>query len=150
MKPRTMPRISALLLALGMAWGASAQEARFLYFEAQQPVTHAQLKMLVEPLLQLDPQAAVFHSDDMRIVQVRSTTPHPEGVYRALLEGQGIALKAGLRTPEELGINTPPAVPVYVATGDDAADAARYRAAVELWNAQHPGEPLSPAPIHRQ
>ena len=37
--------------------------------------------------------------------------------------------------------------PVYIVTGDEAADLARYQAARELWNAAHPEAPIA-APVH--
>lgn len=145
-----MLRIPAFILTLGLACGAHAQQAGFLYFEAQQPITQQQLKLLMEGIQTLDATAEVFHSDDYRIVQVKSANLQPEAIYRAFLETRGVALRPGTRTPEELGINNRPAVPVYVATGDAAADRARYRAAVEQWNALHPDQPYSVNPVHER
>lgn len=143
-----MLRIPALILVLCLACGAHAQQAGFIYFEAQQPVSPSQLKLLVEPLMALDATAEIFHSDDFRIVQLKSANLQPEGIYRALLETQGIGLLPGTRSAADLGINNTPAVPVYMATGDETADRARYRAAVEQWNALHPDQPYSVNPVH--
>ncbi|MFN3875599.1 MAG: hypothetical protein ACK4L7_06775 [Flavobacteriales bacterium] len=133
-----------------MCAGSHAQQAGFLFFEAAQPVSPQGIKLLHEALSGVDPLAELFHSDDRTILQLKSAALQPEAIYRAVIEANGVALRTGLRTAEELGIYNAPAVPVYVATGDAAADGARYRAAVELWNAQHPEQPLSPIPVHER
>lgn len=142
-----------LLLAAAFATagaGSFAQGPGFLFFEAAQPVPPQGIKLLHEAIAGVDPLVELFHSDDRTILQLKSAALQPEGIYRAAIEAKGIALRPGLRSADELGINNQPAVPVYVATGDAAADRARYRAAVELWNAQHPDQPLSPTPVHER
>ncbi len=144
-----------LKLLLGVACliaaaSVRAQQGQFIYFEAAQPVSMGQLKQLTEALLSVDANATVHHSDDMRIVQVKSSTLQHETVYRSAMQARGVVLLPGTRSAEELGIHAQPAVPVYVPTGDDSADLARYRAAVEQWNALHPEAPLSSTPIHHR
>ncbi len=139
--------IAALLLAVS---GTQAQSPAFLFFETVNPASAGQLKQLTESLTQLDATAELFHSDDFRILQLKSSALQPEGIYRAFFESKGIQLRAGTRTAEELGLNAVPAVPVYVSTGDEQADQARYRAAVDQWNAVHPQQPISSTPVHQQ
>ncbi len=69
-----------------------------------------------------------------------------------VITGAGVALRAEAPTAEELGPNTidPNGPPVYVITGDETADQARYSTAVELWNSTHPEQQFSTTPIHRQ
>lgn len=138
---------SALLLAVS---GTMAQGPTFLFFETVNPADPGQLKRLTEALTQVDANAELFHSDDYRIMQVKSNNMQPEGTYRAFLESNGIQLMPGTRTAEDLGLNAAPAVPVFVPTGDEQADQARYRAAVDQWNAVHPQQPISATPVHQQ
>ena len=97
-----------------------------------------------------DPSADVFHSDDMRIIQVRQSGGLTEQGYRTAITQAGVDLLPGTRTAEELGLNQVPAnsPPVYVATGDEAADVARYQASVSQWNAAHPDQQVSTTPVH--
>ncbi len=143
-----MLRTTALMLVLGAGLIARAQAPGFHYFQAAQPLTTAQLKLATEAVMNADPYAELFHSDDRTIVQVKSPQLQPEALYRAAIAAQAVTLLPGTRTPDELGVNPAPAVPVYVPTGHEAADLARYRAAVEAWNAAHPDQPLSPTPVH--
>ncbi len=145
-----MLRNTLLLALLITVISARAQQSQFHYFEAAQPVGVAQLKHLTEALASVDANAEIFHSDDMRILQLKSSTLQPESHYRAVIQARGIVLLPGTRTADELGINNQPAVPVFVPTGDEPADMARYRAAVEQWNALHPEAPLSTTPIHHR
>lgn len=138
---------AAVLLAVP---GIKAQGPSFLFFETVNPASPGQLKQLTESLMQLDASAELFHSDDLRILQLKSSNMQAEGIYRAFFESKGIQLRAGTRTAEELGLNIAPAVPVYVSTGDEQADMARYRAAVDQWNAVHPQQPISSTPVHQQ
>lgn len=139
--------LSAFLLSL---CGAMAQGPAFIYFETLSPVAPGQLKRLTETLVSVDAGAELFHSDDYRILQLKSSSLQAEGIYRAFLEANGIQLKAGTRTAEDLGLNAAPTVPVYISTGDEQADMARYRAAVDQWNTVHPQQPISAMPVHQQ
>ncbi|HRH39807.1 MAG TPA: hypothetical protein PK760_15765, partial [Flavobacteriales bacterium] len=126
--------------------------AGFIYFESEQPITASQYKQAIEHVSDMDPQAGVFHSDDMRIVQVRTSTYRTEQDYRSAIALAGITLKAQTKSAEELGINAAPAngTPVFTSTGDVNADRARYRAAVEQWNAAHPDAQLNITPVHER
>ncbi|MBK9175441.1 MAG: hypothetical protein IPM46_03710 [Flavobacteriales bacterium] len=124
------------------------QSPGFLFFQAEAPVNRSQYKFIIEAVMNVDAQAEVFHSDDMTILQVKSPNMQGEQVYRSAITSTGIALQPGLRSAESLGINATPAVPVYVSTGNDADDLARYQAAVAEWNTAHPEQTISAIPVH--
>lgn len=143
-------RTLLLAMLIAPALQLAAQAPGHLFFQTQAPFTSAQHKAIIESVVGVDPNAEVFHSDDMMIVQVKSSALLDEASYRAAIQSVGVPLAPGLRTAEELGVGAVPAVPVFVATGDDDADLERYRIAVENWNAIHPEQQLSPVPVHRQ
>lgn len=124
-----------------------SQSPSFIFFGSVSPVDRSTYKHVIEAVQNVDPTAEVFHSDDMTILQVRSTSGMGEGFYRSAIENAGIALLPGTRTPEELGLTqvNPNAPPVFVVTGDDAADRARYEAAVQQWNLAHPEQTIGTA-----
>lgn len=127
-----------------------AQTPEFFFFEATEPLSPQQFKLVVEAVEAADPQAGVFRSDDYGILQIKTSGLLTESDYRQTVADLGITLRPGLRSAEELGIGRVPDVPVFVATGDDEADLARYRDAVDAWNNAHPDQLLSPVPVHRQ
>lgn len=135
-------------LVTAAALTGSGQSPQFLFFQSETPVTRSQYKFVIEAVMNVDAQAEVFHSDDMTILQVKSPNMQGEQVYRSAITGTGIALQPGLRSAESLGINITPTVPVYVSTGNDADDLARYQAAVAAWNAAHPEQQVSSVPVH--
>jgi len=103
-----MLRTTALMLVLGAGLIARAQAPGFHYFQAAQPLTTAQLKLATEAVMNADPYAELFHSDDRTIVQVKSPQLQPEALYRAAIAAQAVTLLPGTRTPDELGVNTGP------------------------------------------
>lgn len=136
-------------LLVGAASIACAQSPTFHFFRSAQPFDRSQYKVMIAAVADADPMAAVFHSDDMTIVQVKAGSGLPAESYRQALLGAGIQLLPGTLSPEEVH----PAAqsdlpPVFIATGDEAADMARYQAAVQAWNATHPDNTLSPIPVH--
>ncbi len=143
-------RFLPLIALLATTSLAKAQAPSFLFFEAEQAVERGQLKFLIEAVKNADASADVFHSDDMTILQIRHNGGLSEEGYRTAIQNAGIALRPGTRTPEQLGMNVVDAnrPPVYVATGNETADQARYRADVEQWNAAHPDQVLSTTPVH--
>ncbi len=145
---RTLP----IVLLLGTVAAAHAQSSGSIYFECEPAMAPSQYKMAIEQVMAVDPNAAVLYSDDMTIVQIRTAANTSEQAFRDALTQAGITLKPGTRTAEDLGLNAvdPNRPPVYVVTGDAGADDARYRQAVETWNATHPTEQYSTSPIHRQ
>lgn len=143
-------RTLLLAMLIAPALHLAAQSPGHLFFQAEAPFTNAQHKAIIESVLGVDPNAEVFRSDDMTIVQVKSSALLDQASYRAAIQSAGVPLAPGMRTAEELGVGAVPAVPVFVATGDDDADMERYRSAVEAWNAIHPEQLLSPVPVHRQ
>lgn len=138
--------LAASVIASSLA--GFGQSPGYLFFQAEAPVSRSQYKFIIEAVMNTDPQAEVFHSDDMTILQVKSLNLQGEQVYRSAITSAGIALQPGLRTAESLSITVTPTVPVYVSTGNDADDLARYQAAVAAWNVTHPEQPLSPTPVH--
>ena len=60
-----------VLVALLAAFAAWAQGPSFVYFRADAPLDASAYKMVLSQLMDLDPQAEVFHSDDMTILQVK-------------------------------------------------------------------------------
>lgn len=143
-------RTLASLAVFALASIAFAQSPGFSFYRAATPVDRSQLKLIIQAVKDVDPSADVFHSDDMTILQIRHQGALTEQVYRHAIEQAGIGLLAGSPTAEELGLNQVPVggPPVYAATGDDAADQARYAAAVEQWNVAHPDQQLSTTPVH--
>ncbi len=144
MKLRPLLAVAALWVALG-AW---AQGPSFVYFQTDAPLDRTAYKLVVGQVMDLDPQAEVFHSDDMTILQVKRGTA-TEAQLRAAITGTGVALRPGTVDPATLQpapVNGPP---VFVVTNDPAADLARYQAAMAAWNAAHPDQPVS-LPIHLQ
>ena len=111
-----------------------------------------QIKFIIEAVVNADPYAQVFHSDDMTILQVKHSGTMTESAARSAIVSTGLVLQAGNPTPDELGLIAvdPNAPPVFFQTGDDAGDQERYRMAVEQWNATHPESTLSTTPIHRR
>lgn len=59
-----------------------AQGPAFIYFETLSPVAPGQLKRLTETLVSVDAGAELFHSDDYRILQLKSSSLQAEGIYR--------------------------------------------------------------------
>lgn len=142
-----------LLVSLLMLAGASlcAQSTGFHYFRAAEPFNRSQYKVMISAVMDADPMAEVFHSDDMTIIQVKAAGGLTQEAYRQALTGAGIALLPGTLTAEEVNPPAPAdAPPVFVATGDEATDLARYQAAVEAWNASHPENQISAVPVHRR
>lgn len=141
-----------LIALMAMAISSKAQSSEFIFFETEAPVDRSQLKFIIQAVLDVDPGAGVFHSDDLSILQVKPSNGLSEQAYREAIGQAGITLRPGTRTAEELGLNQTPTdgPPVYIATGNDAVDMPRYQAAVEQWNAAHPDQPLSPTPVHNR
>ncbi len=135
-------------VALLAAFGAWAQGPAFVYFQTDAPLDRAAYKMVLSQVMDLDPQAEVFHSDDMTILQVKRGTVSDEQL-RAAITSTGVALRPGTVDPATLQPAPVDGPPVFVVTDDPAADLARYQAAMATWNAAHPDQPVS-LPIHLQ
>ena len=147
-----LSRLSSIVLLLAFGIGAQAQSPGYYFFRSEAPVQPGQFKALIEAVMNTNPNAEIFHSDDMTILQVKHNGVLSEQEARTLITGAGVALRAEAPTAEELGPNTidPNGPPVYVITGDETADQARYSTAVEIWNSTHPEQQFSTTPIHRQ
>ncbi len=145
-----MNRILPLIFMLTVTSMVQAQAPGYFFFESATAINGSQLKHIIQAVKDADPSADVFHSDDMRIIQVKQAGGLTEQGYRAAITQAGVTLLPGTRTAEELGLNQIPAnsPPMYVGTGDDAADMARYQASVAQWNAAHPDQQVSATPVH--
>jgi hypothetical protein len=147
-----MIRRFLFLSALAVFAGAvSAQSAPFYFFQAEEAINRSQLKFMISAVNDLDPDASVFPSDDMTIIQVKAAGGLSADAYRQALTNAGVQLRPGTLAPEQ--VHGPALVdgpPVFVVTGDDAGDLARYQAAVQAWNATHPDNQISSIPVHHR
>jgi hypothetical protein len=137
-----------LLVALVAAFGAFAQAPSHVFFRTETPMDRTALKMVIGQVVDLDPAAEVFHSDDMTIIQVKRGTA-TEAQLRAAIGQAGVALRPGTVDPLTLQPAAVDGPPVFVVTNDPADDLARYQAAMAVWNAAHPDQPVS-LPVHLQ
>jgi hypothetical protein len=137
-----------VLVALLAAFAAWAQGPSFVYFRADAPLDASAYKMVLSQLMDLDPQAEVFHSDDMTILQVKRGAVSDEQL-RAAITSTGVNLRPGTVDPATLQPAPVDGPPVFIVTDDPAADLARYQAAMAAWNAAHPDQPVGP-PVHLQ
>jgi hypothetical protein len=138
-----LPALALFATTIGMAQSSDA-----LYFQATAPMDASNLKFVIQAMVDIDPMATVGHSDDMTIIQVRRNPSVSEAQVREAIASAGVSLQPGLIDPASLTpAPDPNAMPVFIVTGDTEADQARYRAAVELWNTNHPEAPLS-TPVH--
>jgi hypothetical protein len=141
-----MKRLNAIILAL--CFGGSAvlaqQQQEHSFFQAGSAFDDGRHKEVLIAITDLDPYAAVSVSDDMMVLQVRSTQL-TEAQIRDAITSTGIDLLPG--TPDLQALyGTAPDVPMYVPTGEPAADHKRYVDAVNAWNAANPDRPM-PEPI---
>ena len=136
------------VLALFAMPALMAQSTELVHLRTTAPMDRSALKAVIQSVVDLDPLAGVFYSDDMTILQIRCNPSVSDAQLRAAITTAGIALQPGVVDPATLhpvaGVDTEP---VYIVTGDEAADLARYQAARELWNAAHPEAPIA-APVH--
>ena len=138
----------SLLTILFLAPAAWALGQNNHYFEATEAYDRAQLKFVIQAVVDLDPNANVYQDDGLRLLHVRSNVSEQE--LRSAITGAGMALLEG--TPNVGAASNGPTAtadgkPLFVITGDPAADQARYAAAVELWNAQHADDRIEILPI---
>lgn len=131
-----------IVLFLGSA-SAWAQETAIHYFQADQPMDVIAQRSIHETILDLDPNAVILHHfDDQSLVQINVNPSVSELELRNAIAAQGISLLAG--TPvipvQEPVTTTPQGRPLYVVTGNEAADRANYQAAVEVWNTNNPSD----------
>ena len=101
--------------------------------------------------MNVDPTAELSRSDDMTVLQVRSTSGLIASAYRSAIGQAGITLREGQADPVALGLVPAPNAgqqPVFVVTNDPTADLARYQTAVDQWNSAHPDQALDRTPLH--
>jgi hypothetical protein len=134
-------------LAVLLAFSAKSQHMELLHLRTSAPLDASGLKHVVQALADIDPLATVSWSDDLTILQVRRNPSVSVEQVRAAINSAGVDLQPGLVDPSTLFPAPGTTEPVYIVTGDDAADLARYRTAVEAWNALHPDAPIG-EPVH--
>lgn len=136
---------SALVL---LGFSVLAQTGTTRSFEATSSFDRSNLKFMIEAVTNLDPMAKVMYSDDMRIVQVKSSHLS-EAEMRTAIQSTGLQLREGLADLSTyLPAPDPNAPPIYVVTGNEEQDLERYSTAVTEWNAAHPDQPYSVSPLH--
>ncbi len=136
MNKRVNIKTLALLLIAAATMRASAQDTGRHYFQAGQVFELSELKAATQAVIDLDPMANVFSSDDLRVIQVNSAQLS-EAEIRSAITGTGLTLLPG--TPDLTALYGPaPTVPMYIDTGDPQADHARYVQDVEEWNLNNP------------
>ena len=130
-------------------FSAVAQADGLRSYETTEAMDRADLKFIIQAVTDLDPMAEVFHSDDMRILQVRSSAQVSDAEIRGAIQSAGTQLREG--TPDLSAYTPSPALdspPVYVVTGNEAEDLARYQAAVAAWNQNHADQQYEAVPLH--
>lgn len=140
------------LLSLALSFGAlftCAQTPDGRFFRTSAEIDRAALKHVIQAIGDLDPNAKVLHSDDLRILHVRANPSVTDAELRAAMSAAGVPVDQG--TPDlraylpEPSADTPP---IYVVSGNETDDLARYRSAAEAWNQAHPDRPVAVDPIH--
>jgi hypothetical protein len=118
-------------------------------YEAAEALDRADLKFIIQAVTDLDPMAEVHHSDDMRILQVKADAQVSDAEIRGAIQAAGTQLREG--SPDLSAYApapTPDSPPVYVVTGNEAEDLARYQAAVAAWNLNHSDQQYEAVPLH--
>lgn len=135
-------KILAFLYVICAAASVNAQGRH--YFQASQVFDLGELKASIQAVVDLDPTANVFASDDMRVLQVNSSQLSDQEI-RAAITAAGLTLLPG--TPDLTALYGPaPDVPMYIDTGDPQADHARYVQDVNEWNLNNPND-QQPQPL---
>jgi hypothetical protein len=142
----SMKHLYKLLIFIGLGCAVSSANAQqHTFFQATETFDHSQFKHAIQAVVDLDPMAKVFASDDMRVLQIVHNGSITPDQLRSLITSTGLQLQPG--TPDLNALyGTAPNVPMYVPTGDAAADHARYVDAVNEWNAAHPDQQM-PQPL---
>lgn len=139
--------IAAALFLGGLS--ASAQADGLRSFEAQAAMDRSNLKYVIQAVRDLDPNGEVFHSDDMKIIRVRSSAQITDSELRSAIQATGVQLRAG--TPDlaaYLPAPNPDTPPIFVVTNNETEDLARYQAAAAVWNQAHPDRAVAITPLH--
>ncbi len=136
-------RYSFLLLLLCGSLASMAQQRVVHYIQAEAPIDIIGQRHMTEAVRDVDPNAELFfHFDDLSIVQINASPIVPIGEIKSSIATYGIALReaAPVITPQPQVNTTPDGRPLYVLTGNEAADRAAYQQAVETWNANNPND----------
>ena len=144
-------RVPFLFCLMITGFASKAQSPVSYFFQSESAFSPSLYKHAVEEVMNVDPTAVLSRSDDMTVLQVSSTSGLIQSAYRSAIGQAGITLREGQVDPVALGLIPAPAAdqaPVFLVTNDPAADLARYQAAVDQWNAAHPGEAMDRTPLH--
>lgn len=125
-----------------------AQSPDGRYYRTTAEIDRTALKFVIQAIVDLDPNAKVFHSDDLRIIHVKANPSVSDTELRAAMASAGVPTEPGepdMRAylPEPTA-DTPP---IYVVTGNETEDLARYRAFAEVWNVAHPDRAVNVDPF---
>lgn len=141
-----MNRLLQLLLLIFLGGSTAwAQQQIHRFYELSAPVDRAQVKNILIAIQDLDPNALVFESDDLMVLQVKANASVPDQELRSAISSTGLTVLAGHPDPTKL-YGEAPEVPMYMDTGDPFNDHKRYTEAVDAYNAAHPDSPM-PQPI---
>jgi hypothetical protein len=141
-----------LLLAATMLLGgfsSLAQSDELRTYGSTTAFDRVALKHVIQAMVDIDPNAQVFHSDDMMIIQVKASAAVSDSEIRSAIQSTGLQLREG--TPDLSTYYPAPAAdspPLYVVSGNESEDLERYRAAVAAWNLQHPDQQYDAVPLH--
>jgi hypothetical protein len=146
MKNRLILPMFLLLAALA----GHAQDGGVRYLQIEAPLDMMSFRALHEAVNNLDPNGVVYdHFDDRTIIQFNIDPSVNDMELRQAIAQAGITVLPG--TPvvvrQEPVYVSPDGRPLYVVTGDAAADRARYQQAIEQWNLSHPNDQLQ-MPLH--
>ncbi len=142
-----MKRKISLMLALlfGGALQLIAQDTAIRYLQTEAPLDMMGLRTLHEVVHNIDPNGVVYdHFDDPTIIQFNVNPQITEQDLRDAIAQHGISLRAEVPVivPQQPVYTTPDGRPLFVLTGDEPADRARYENAVTEWNAAHPDDQI--------
>jgi nucleoside 2-deoxyribosyltransferase len=134
-----------LTLLLCSIFQLAAQDTGIRYLQTQAPLDMMGLRAVHDAVNNIDPNGMVYnHFDDQTILQFNVNPQITEQELREALAQNGIALRAEVPVivAQQPVYTTPDGRPLYVLTGDDAADRERYENAVTEWNAAHPNDQI--------
>ncbi len=138
----TLTFLFASALAAGTVLGQSHQHT---FLQPASTLDQAQLKQVIQAVADAHPNAAVFASDDLRVLQIKHGGTITETGLRQLITATGVSLLPGTPDLKDL-YGEAPDVPMYVPTGDPEGDHLRYKEAVEAYNEANPDKAM-PTPI---
>src|SRR5688500_16142952 len=124
-----MDKRYSFLFFLLIGSAAFAQERVVHYIQAEAPLEVIDQRNMTEAVLDVDPNAEIlFHFDDQSVVQINANPVVSITEIRQSIQTKGITLLADAPVIElqQPVYATPDGRPMYVATGNEAADRAAY------------------------